>query len=598
MSIKETAGHRWSVLACVCLSFIIGVLRLGPAFWAPSQYLVGGWGHPDNLGNHWLLVWVAERVLAGESLLHNTQYYLPVGDHPWLAGNGSEGFLFLPFYALLGWPVGTVPLVLLYFIGIGLGGYVISVAAGAGRAASLIGSVVLTASGFWVREMNAGRFSQLDGMWLLLSLGLFIGLCVKKRSAVWTLGCGLCVGLTGVFYWYYAYFFVLSASIVVLSALVCRFSIQWRQVLQAAAISLVTISLLAMVYWQNWDLVPGVDEGVFPAPDAYADAMTLSGAWLVPFGRTAGAVQSVPTLLLSVLTCVRFRHWSQKQRWGMLMALILCLAFGLLAFGPKTPFFQLVYGWSEPLRRFWWPSRHLILWTVGFSILSSLGGKYLVDRFSNSKQLWMAIGLSALIPFSLWVQGDRPFHANHTPVEHPVEEYLPIADIDGDGIIMPPINPRIANTQLPLLLQLTHKKRLLTGHGMWVDRVRPDAWDEFVSENALLQALLDYELGDSAQVLITSSDIEELQVNGMDLIVLDAKLFPRPMAGLVPNLAKVYTQLFGQPVHRGDQIRVWNIRNWTGTTTIDFPAWSLPPNLTLGNGRHKMPNPVVGRGIQ
>ena len=590
--------YRLPVVICVLMSFGIGALRLGPVFWSPSQYLVGGWGHPDNLGNHWLLVWVAERLMAGESLLHNTQYYLPVGDHPWIAGNGSEGVLFTPFYALLGWPVGVIPLVLLYFVGIGLGGYLISVAAGAGRVGSLIGSVVLTSSGFWVREMNAGRFSQLDGMWLLLSLGLFMGLCVKKRSLLWTLGCGVCVGLTGIFYWYYAYFFVLSAIIVVGSTVLCRYSIQWKQVMQAGGISLVTVAPIAMVYWQYWNLVPGVEEGLFPAPDAYSDAMTLSGAWLVPFGRTAGAVQSLPTLLLAALACIRFRHWSETQRLGMLIALTLSLTFGVLAFGPKTPFFELVYGWSAPLRRFWWPSRHLVLWTVGCSILSSFGGGYLLKRCTKVQQPLMTVALSLLIPLSLWVQGDKPFHANHTPIEYPVEAYLPIAQMDGDGLIMPPINPRVANTQLPLLLQLTHRKRLLTGHGMWVDRVRPDAWDEFVSENALLKSLSDYELGQAGTVTITAHDIEELQVNGMDFIVLDSKLFPRTMMGLVPNLAKVYTQIFGQPVHRGEQLRVWDIRNWTGTTAIEFPLWTVPTNLTLGNGRHKMPDPVVGRGVQ
>ena len=93
------------VRLCVFLSILMAILRLGPVFWNPEQYSVGGWGHPDNLGNHWLLVWVAERLGSGESILHNTQYYVPIGDYPWLAGNGSEGFN-RPFHWLLGWPAG------------------------------------------------------------------------------------------------------------------------------------------------------------------------------------------------------------------------------------------------------------------------------------------------------------------------------------------------------------------------------------------------------------------------------------------------------------------------------------------------------------
>ena len=107
----------------------------------------------------------------------------------------------------------------------------------------------------------------------------------------------------------------------------------------------------------------------------------------------------------------------------------------------------------------------------------------------------MSVGLALLIPFSLWLQGDRPFHANHTPIEHPVDAYTLIADLDREALMMHPINPKIANTQLPLLLQLTHQKRLLTGHGMWVDRVRPEAWDQFVASNTLLASLSAYEEG-------------------------------------------------------------------------------------------------------
>ena len=193
---------------CLMLSIFIAALRFGPVFWNPSQYSVGGWGHPDNLGNHWLLVWVAERLRMGESILHNTEYYVPVGDYPWLAGNGSEGFLYAPFHWLLDWPTAVVPLVVLYFVGIGLGGYTIALQTGAGRWGALVASTVLTSSGFWTREMNAGRFSQLDGMWLLLSLGLFLGLCIQNRMKLWIAGCGICIGLTAFFYWYYAYFFV------------------------------------------------------------------------------------------------------------------------------------------------------------------------------------------------------------------------------------------------------------------------------------------------------------------------------------------------------------------------------------------------------
>ena len=137
--------------------------------------------------------------------------------------------------------------------------------------------------------------------------------------------------------------FVLSAVGFVVCAHLLNEDVQWKQIIQAALISWVTISPVALIYWQNWSLVPGVDELTFPSPDAFADAMTLSGSWFVPFGRTAGAVQSIPTLLLSVLGCIQIKRCNKRQRWAIFAALVLCLLFGVLAFG-QLPI-RVVHGW-------------------------------------------------------------------------------------------------------------------------------------------------------------------------------------------------------------------------------------------------------------
>ena len=73
----------------LCLGLALGVA--GPLALDPANRIAGDWRHPDCLGNHWLLVWVAEQIRSGGSLLHNDLYYWPFGDAPWLAGNGSEG---------------------------------------------------------------------------------------------------------------------------------------------------------------------------------------------------------------------------------------------------------------------------------------------------------------------------------------------------------------------------------------------------------------------------------------------------------------------------------------------------------------------------
>ena len=50
---------------------------------------------------------MSEQLAAGETILHNEMYYVPVGDQPWLAGNGSVGFWMAPFLWVLGWPSGV-----------------------------------------------------------------------------------------------------------------------------------------------------------------------------------------------------------------------------------------------------------------------------------------------------------------------------------------------------------------------------------------------------------------------------------------------------------------------------------------------------------
>ena len=120
-----------------------------------------------------------------------------------------------------------------------------------------------------------------------------------------------------------------------------------------------------------------------------------------------------------------------------------------------------------------------------------------------------------------------------------------------------------------------------------------------VANNRLLNLLSKFELGSEAQtVSVTGEDMERFRDLGIDLVVLDAKVFPRPMIGLVPHLAKIYTQLFGEPIHRGDQLRVWSTSTWTAVPTLTIPAWSPSSSLTFGDGRHRMPYPVVGRGIE
>ncbi|MBK7760957.1 MAG: hypothetical protein IPI35_32010 [Deltaproteobacteria bacterium] len=174
---RPPSPATWApALAAVTLSVALTVERLGGALSAPGRVLVGDWHHPDCLGNHWLLVWVAERLSSGQSLVHNDSYYWPIGDAPWIAGNGSEGLLYLPFHLLWGWPVGVAAYAGAVWVGNGLAGWALGRAAGAGPWAALVCAAGVGSSAYAAQEMGSGRFSQANLIFLVGGLAAWLTL--------------------------------------------------------------------------------------------------------------------------------------------------------------------------------------------------------------------------------------------------------------------------------------------------------------------------------------------------------------------------------------------------------------------------------------
>ena len=584
------------LLVCLCFSIVLVIARLGAIFWQGDSHLVGGWNHPDNLGNQWLLVWVAERVREGQDIIHNDMYYLPVGDYPWIAGNGSEGFLYLPFSLLFSWPYSVMCYVFVLWVGIGCAGWFLGRASGLGRWNSLVPSMVLLSTPYLSRELNAGRFSQFDVLWIIASVASFLYLC-RRPSIHTAIICGLFVGLTGIFYWYYAFFFVIFALITVGLRWMMGMDIPLGYIFIAALCSVLCVSPLLYIYWTHWNLIPGTQENVFPSPDSVADSLNFSWDLWRPYGRTAGMVQSLITSVLSMY-CVYIAYKSRRtettrareRQWIFLCGIVTLIVFWLLAYGPKLPFYGWVYGWTEATKRFWWPSRHLIMVNISFAILAGWGWQYWLYRKErdgdNSRYVYATMILVMLIPCFLWLQGDRPFHIFHTPIQTSHSVYTTLSTLEGDAIWQPPISPKIANSQKPLLQQLVHHKKMLQGHALWVDRVRPTEWDRMVQENSLLYSLQQYETADNFQIDISSPDIKELLEMGVAYIVLDRELFPKILPQIWYGYEQACRELFGKPVLQGDFVFVWSIENWTGVTSLELSRWTMPKGFVLGNGRH------------
>lgn len=580
-------------LAAFLIAGLLAIAATWPAAVDPGA-MVGHYLHPDCLSNHWLLVWVSEQLSTGGSLLHNDRYYWPVGDTPLLAGNGSEGFLVLPFYLLLGWPGGVSAYVITIAALGGLASFWAARQFGASPTGALM-AAPFAVSPYVLGELSAGRFTQSDVIFLALALGAFARIFARQRKGL-PVGpgdgalAGLCWGLTAVLYWFYGYFVALAVLIAGVHQLWRFRRVPWAAVLGFAVVGGLVVAGPLSWYFAHWDLIPGTGElSAYPHRETEGDSLP----WHFPvhFTRAAAATaQPLPVVLLALYALargLRRRHDGAVQA-GLIGLTGYLLAGGPHLFGTLVPSpFDLAYGHLSVLRRFWWPSRHLVLVHFAGGVLASLGATWLLQRW---KQAYWVPGLLALgTPVWLMAAGDL-FHTHVSRFSAP-PVYRELAQLEPGVVLELPLSPTLAGTQVQLVWQLVHRKPLLTGHAHWVDRVRPDAWDVFVVEHPVLRSLADWEEDASEVVQVDAADHQALLDLGLRYVVLNPENLPLQLKDLVTAYRRTFDALYGAPVLRDGQVRVYDLANWTGETDFRPPAWKMPPNLRRADGAQ----PVVGR---
>jgi hypothetical protein len=162
------------------------------------------------------MVWVAEQLATGGSILHNDWYYWPVGDAPWLAGNGSEGFSYLPFHLIFGWPTAST----VYLVGLlalnGFASYTLARSAGAAPLAALAAAPTGATMVYAIHELGAGRFSQVSFCWMAFFLAAWLRFCAAPSTGRGLLA-ALLLALTSLFYWYYGLFAVIAGAVLLVA---------------------------------------------------------------------------------------------------------------------------------------------------------------------------------------------------------------------------------------------------------------------------------------------------------------------------------------------------------------------------------------------
>ena len=577
---RWTAGLVYTVAA---------LYMLYPSWTSPRHGVVGDWTHPDALGNHWLYRWTAEQLSTGRSILHNDRYYWPVGDAPFLAGNGSDAVPFTLLGGWLAWPFSVTAWCLLTLVLNGLGGFAIARAVGAGGGAALVTGALLVFSPYVVRELSAGRFAQ-AGLW---TASFFLAAWIRLLAAPsWRLGAaaGALFSISAFQYWYYGLWMAMAGASLWIAqpraAVVVRFAPF------ALGGTLPPLALFAA----HWSEIPGVAESTFPHP------ISVDYGLFAAFPAWSGTGELASVGLPAVLTlaaCVGWRSTPATLARGLFACVLL---FYALALGPEIlradgvstgiagPYAG-VYRWSEALRRFWWPYRHIAPLTLVLLPLAAKGA----ERWLRWIRLPAGpVLIVALVPIELYARG-AVVDVSTSWFTAPTT-YQKLAALPAGNLLELPIYQKIARNESALSYQWVHQKTLINGHAMWVDRVRPAGWDAWVSAQPLLDALRKFEAGELRGDWHLAPGQSPWETGAVSYISLNREYFPGDLGELRDHHATFLAAWFGEPILKGEGVRVWDVQSPAPVVAYRWPAWDPPSVYVDASGLSSVPASVDPAG--
>ncbi len=596
-STASRGDRRWWLLAAATSLAVAGTVAF-PAWLHPTTSLPCHVVHPDCGGNQWLLAWVADRVLHGEGLLHNDRYYWPVGDTPFLAGNGGEGLLYAPFHLLFGWPVAANLHLLLLVAANGLAAAWAARGAGASWPGAFLAAAAMGASPYVMRELTAGRAVQGDLSWCLWYLGALLRL-LEAPSVRRALLAGALLAAASCLYWYHGVFLVLASGILVAGTAPGRWraggvraAVPWRALAMLAATAGVLAAGPLAWYLAHWSLLPGTAAtSTFPHPLAVADS--LDPTWPFLAREAQDQAVSAVVLLLGAAQLVRVLLGRSNRPWLDLALVGVWGVFFVLALGPAfrvagvSPF-DAVYGLAAPLRRFWWPSRHVAVAQIAVVLLAA---RAVPCPRRPAAAVVLALGLTALVPAALALQ-HAPVRTEVTrTVAWPPPFYDEVRRLPGTLALDLPLSPYVAISQKHLLYQLVHRKTLITGHAVWLDRVRPPAWDAFVEGNSFLRGIRRIEEGDPTTTFtFEAADLGALQAAGLGPVIVNAEQFPLVRSQAPRRLRRLFDVLFGRSRTSMSRAWAWDTSGWTGVTAVPVPPFAPSAQELAGLARGDGPN--------
>lgn len=571
----------------------------------PSSGLLGDWMHPDMLSNHWVYAWVADQLRSGGTLLHNDRYYHPIGDAPFLAGNASGALLAAPFLWALGHPLGLNVYVLGVLAANVVAGAALARVLGARPLPAAVGGTAFGLCPYLLTELSAGRFAQVPAWELAGGLALWIS-ALERASIARAAGAGVLIGLAGVEYFYQGWFAGMAAGVLAIAA-------AWREparlrdrrwtgaIVVGGLCAVVTVAPLLLLFLKGWSTVVGASEAESTFPHPFMTQSSLPWSWPV-WSDVRTMVPQHVSLLLLALSVWEWRRGGWASR-GLVAVGVLGWALSLgpelntpagAAEGSHLPFWWL-YGAHPVLSRFWWPYRHAVLVSLAVAVLGARALSRLLEDLPPRLGLLLCGAVAVFVPVELKTRGAFVTVAASGLKDEPafVAEMAALED----GVVVDlPMSPEIWIGQQHLTLQRMHAHRLFDGHAMWVDRVRPDAWDERVAASSFLTELQRFERGqpepdDPARVdrfEFDPADVQALRDDGLRYVVVWHELFAGPIKELPTALDTLLQRLFGDPVVSHEGFKVYDLAKFGGTGVVEAPAWSWPKEVPVADGSSRL----------
>ncbi|MBM4392901.1 MAG: hypothetical protein FJ090_17385 [Deltaproteobacteria bacterium] len=458
---------------------VVSLLGLFPFARGLSEGEIPGQENVPLDGAHTIFVYeyVRQALLGHVSLLHADAMWYPLG-RPFLLGiqNVVDAFLAAPFLGALGVQHGMAAFVALVLVSNGLAaGWMGERIGGRGLAGPLAACVVAFAPYAWC-ETQMGRPTQAMLSPMCLALGHAWTAAddaeSRLRPALWS-GCWLVVAALE--YWFYGFFGCILVGGVYLGALLGRGR---RHTLRALAITALLPALcaapFALYVASTWTEMPGASMSS-PVPNS-------TRLWAgLPGRNSLRTAMYVPQLLYAVALLPLFT----RQRWragGLALAMLFLVGVAVgerVDIGPfegvRTPLALLRE--LPGFHRFWWPHRALGAVVVGAAAAAAAcvaaGG---LPRLLATLGIALSAGQALQTPGELtsWKAPRRPLW----------DEALP----PGAVLLLPMLDPDAGKHFLAQWA--VHHRPMVNGMSMWDDFLWPQDFEQWVTEQPLLDALL------------------------------------------------------------------------------------------------------------